>query len=104
MKTKSHSNRGFITLRLLLGLSLCTASVAFAIFAVERSEAPVEQADSPQRDMPTLRDNPREETADLGRLEEARRHSAEAVAVMQATDERWCEPDIRRRANEIEAL
>jgi len=42
--------------------------------------------------------------ADLGRLEEARRHSAEAVAVMQATDERWCEPDIRRRANEIEAL
>jgi tetratricopeptide (TPR) repeat protein len=42
--------------------------------------------------------------ADVGRLDEARRHSTEAVAVMQATDERWCEPDIRRRAHEIAAL
>ena len=42
--------------------------------------------------------------ADIGRLEEARQRSTEAIAAMQATGERWCEPDIRRRADEISAL
>jgi class 3 adenylate cyclase/tetratricopeptide (TPR) repeat protein len=41
--------------------------------------------------------------ADTGRSVEARRCAYEAIAVMEATGERWCEPDIRRRADGIAA-
>ena len=42
--------------------------------------------------------------ADTGEIAEARRCAAEAIAAMEATGERWCEPQIRRRAEEIAAL
>ena len=39
--------------------------------------------------------------ADLGRFEEARRTIIEAMTVIEATKERWCEAEVRRTAGEI---
>ena len=39
--------------------------------------------------------------ADLGRLEEARRTITEAMTVIEATKERWCEAEVHRTAGEI---
>ncbi len=40
--------------------------------------------------------------ADTGRLTDALRCAAAAIAEMEATGEKWCEADVRRRADEIE--
>lgn len=42
--------------------------------------------------------------ADLGQFDDARRRISEALSVMEATGERWCEADVHRRADEIERL
>jgi hypothetical protein len=39
--------------------------------------------------------------ADIGRLTDARRCADAAIAAMEATGEKWCEADIRRRSDEI---
>jgi class 3 adenylate cyclase/predicted ATPase len=39
--------------------------------------------------------------ADLGRFEEARRTITEAMTVIEATQERWCEAEVQRTAGEI---
>ena len=39
--------------------------------------------------------------ADLGQAGDARRCIEDALAVMEATKEKWCEPEIRRIASEI---
>ncbi len=44
--------------------------LALAVFAFDQPARQVEQAESPQRDMPTLRENIRQEAADLGQLEQ----------------------------------
>lgn len=67
MKIKSHSKFGFLELRSLIGLFLCMAGLALAVFAFDQ---PAEHAGQPQRDMPTLRDNTQREAADLGQLEQ----------------------------------
>jgi class 3 adenylate cyclase/predicted ATPase len=40
--------------------------------------------------------------ADLGRFEDARRCIGEAIAVVEATKERWCEAEINRIAGDVE--
>ena len=42
--------------------------------------------------------------AQLGQFDEAQRCITEALLAMEATGERWCEADVRRRASEIERL
>jgi predicted ATPase len=42
--------------------------------------------------------------AELGQFDDARRCISEALSAMEATGERWCEADVRRRAHEIELL
>jgi predicted ATPase len=42
--------------------------------------------------------------AELGRFDEARRHTAEALAAIEKTGETWCESDVRRIAGEIALL
>src|SRR5437773_9712266 len=70
MKIKPHSQFGLFTLRALVGLSLCMAGLALAVFAFEQPAERARQAESPPRDLPTLGANPQEETSDLGRLEQ----------------------------------
>jgi hypothetical protein len=70
MKIKSRSKFGFLELRLLIGLGLCMAGLALAVFAFNQPAERAGQPQSPQRDMPTLRDNTEREAADLGQLEQ----------------------------------
>jgi hypothetical protein len=70
MKIKSRSKFGFLELRPLIGLGLCMAGLALAVFAFNQPAERAGQPQSPQRDMPTLRDNTEREAADLGQLEQ----------------------------------
>jgi hypothetical protein len=51
-------------------LSLCLAGLTLAVFAFDQPAERARQAESPQRDMPTLRENTQREAADLGQLEQ----------------------------------
>ncbi|MGH8093678.1 MAG: hypothetical protein ACREIF_09425 [Chthoniobacterales bacterium] len=70
MKTNPHSKSAFLRLRSLVGFSLCLAGLALTVFAFEQPARHTEQADGPQRDMPTLRQNIQVEAADLSQLEQ----------------------------------
>jgi len=66
---RSLGEDGFFGLRALLGFSLCFVGIAFAIFALNRATEPTQRTEPP-RYMPVPTDNPQEETAALGRLEQ----------------------------------
>ena len=70
MKIQSHTQFGFFTLRSLLGLSLCLTGLALAGLAFNQPGKQARQDESPQRDLPTLGENPQEESSDLNRLEQ----------------------------------
>ena len=70
MKFQSHSQFGFFTLRALVGLSLCLAGLALGGFALDQVARHTRQDKSPERDLPTLSENPQEESSDLNRLEQ----------------------------------
>ena len=55
----------------MAGLSLCVTGLALAVFAFPRpAERDRPAAENPARDIPTLGENPQEEAADLGLLEQ----------------------------------
>ena len=70
MKIKSHSKFGFLELRSLIGLCVCLAGLTLAVFAFVQPAERAGRSQGPPRDMPTLRDNPQREAADLGQLEQ----------------------------------
>lgn len=70
MKIKSHLKFGFLYLRVLLGLVLCIAGLALTVFAFQKASQYNGKTESAQRDLPTLRDDPQHESADLNELEQ----------------------------------
>src|SRR5436190_12047638 len=62
------SEGGFFSLRALLGLAICLLGAVLAIFAVRPSAE--QRTQGPLRYMPVPADNPQEESAALGRLEQ----------------------------------
>src|SRR5206468_2809730 len=70
MKIKLRSKFGFLELRSLIGLGLCMAGLALAVFAFDQPTERAAQPQSPQRDMPTLRDNTQREAPDLSQLDQ----------------------------------
>lgn len=76
MKKKSTSLSAFFNLRALLGFVLCALGLTVGVFAFIASHkdrvltASTEKEEHLERDLPTLGEDEREESADLGRLEQ----------------------------------
>ena len=68
MKKKSPCKSAFFSLRAVIGLAICLLAAVLAIFAVRPTAE--QRTQGPLRYMPVPTDNPQEESAALGRLEQ----------------------------------